>query len=64
MIRRPPRSTLLPYTTLFRSLYEQCLEFDFVARVRAERKFPTPAELVSQIESDVAIARVRLQEVV
>src|SRR5260221_7032838 len=23
MIRRPPRSTLFPYTTLFRSLYEQ-----------------------------------------
>src|SRR2546427_6935657 len=26
MIRRPPRSTLFPYTTLFRSL-EACLEF-------------------------------------
>src|SRR5256885_11774321 len=23
MIRRPPRSTLFPYTTLFRSLYQQ-----------------------------------------
>src|SRR5258708_31962074 len=23
MIRRPPRSTLFPYTTLFRSLYEE-----------------------------------------
>src|SRR2546426_12304217 len=23
MIRRPPRSTLFPYTTLFRSVYEQ-----------------------------------------
>src|SRR2546427_1740013 len=23
MIRRPPRSTLLPYTTLFRSVFEQ-----------------------------------------
>src|SRR5256885_10223546 len=23
MIRRPPRSTLFPYTTLFRSLYDQ-----------------------------------------
>src|SRR5256885_10476644 len=28
MIRRPPRSTLFPYTTLFRS--EQDLEFRFV----------------------------------
>src|SRR2546425_7232532 len=25
MIRRPPRSTLFPYTTLFRSLYLSCL---------------------------------------
>src|SRR3712207_7747260 len=25
MIRRPPRSTLFPYTTLFRSLYERAL---------------------------------------
>src|SRR2546427_6090934 len=25
MIRRPPRSTLFPYTTLFRSLYEKGL---------------------------------------
>src|SRR2546427_1894223 len=25
MIRRPPRSTLFPYTTLFRSLYAQAL---------------------------------------
>src|SRR2546427_4967727 len=28
MIRRPPRSTLFPYTTLFRSLEERC-EGDF-----------------------------------
>src|SRR5688572_32286720 len=26
MIRRPPRSTLFPYTTLFRSLYRAALE--------------------------------------
>src|SRR3712207_8487682 len=25
MIRRPPRSTLFPYTTLFRSIYIECL---------------------------------------
>src|SRR3712207_7430962 len=25
MIRRPPRSTLFPYTTLFRSLLDRCL---------------------------------------
>src|SRR2546427_9141306 len=27
MIRRPPRSTLFPYTTLFRSLYSPALKF-------------------------------------
>src|SRR3712207_7395824 len=26
MIRRPPRSTLFPYTTLFRSGFETCVE--------------------------------------
>src|SRR3712207_8710305 len=26
MIRRPPRSTLFPYTTLFRSIWEEYLE--------------------------------------
>src|SRR5689334_16297389 len=26
MIRRPPRSTLFPYTTLFRSRLERCVE--------------------------------------
>src|SRR5260221_1900749 len=25
MIRRPPRSTLFPYTTLFRSLFDTCV---------------------------------------
>src|SRR2546426_3637743 len=30
MIRRPPRSTLFPYTTLFRSLFETGLEIGFV----------------------------------
>src|SRR2546429_4191779 len=27
MIRRPPRSTLFPYTTLFRSVFEQSRQF-------------------------------------
>src|SRR3712207_6904890 len=33
MIRRPPRSTLFPYTTLFRS----CLEFDVIGRLGGGR---------------------------
>src|SRR2546430_4784374 len=37
MIRRPPRSTLFPYTTLFRSIREVC-------RIRfPERMFPASA---------------------
>src|SRR3712207_7307173 len=36
MIRRPPRSTLFPYTTLFRSL----------ARRRHDRRLGTPAGLL------------------
>src|SRR3712207_8281736 len=34
MIRRPPRSTLFPYTTLFRSLLLVALEVDRVGRPR------------------------------
>src|SRR3712207_8912348 len=36
MIRRPPRSTLFPYTTLFRSLRKH---FDLYANVRPARAF-------------------------
>src|SRR3712207_7989900 len=38
MIRRPPRSTLFPYTTLFRSRAAQDLGREGVPPVRAERK--------------------------
>src|SRR2546427_8509314 len=33
MIRRPPRSTLFPYTTLFRSLQDAALDSDRAASV-------------------------------
>src|SRR3712207_9517337 len=32
MIRRPPRSTLFPYTTLFRSHHERAVDLDLVER--------------------------------
>src|SRR2546430_17652270 len=41
MIRRPPRSTLFPYTTLFRSLPDRPsyqLDFDVVAKAAANAK--------------------------
>ena len=41
MIRRPPRSTLFPYTTLFRSVYEKLEEGIFLISL--------PEEFLSQI---------------
>src|SRR5688572_30997261 len=35
MIRRPPRSTLFPYTTLFRSL-QQVIHVDRLSRLRGQ----------------------------
>src|SRR5438132_9889323 len=40
MIRRPPRSTLFPYTTLFRSAHEKrgrLVEFDVASRLAAAK---------------------------
>src|SRR5256885_12153217 len=44
MIRRPPRSTLFPYTTLFRSAGEDAERFEEIVGA--------PDELVSRGESD------------
>src|SRR5258708_29441518 len=40
MIRRPPRSTLFPYTTLFRSPLKGMAEY------AADRKLPIPVRLI------------------
>src|SRR2546430_8576260 len=42
MIRRPPRSTLFPYTTLFRSLYTPGVQYHSYTR-------PEPIGVVGQI---------------
>src|SRR3712207_8434138 len=52
MIRRPPRSTLFPYTTLFRSwitrfLGDRYMEWGFKALQRAEGQPQTPARAVA-----------------
>src|SRR3989442_8023745 len=47
MIRRPPRSTLFPYTTLFRSE----LEFDSLLRVQAAHCEPEVADSGSDRKS-------------
>src|SRR2546429_1934191 len=57
MIRRPPRSTLFPYTTLFRSFFREALDFD--AQVGAvdviRRKAGEPREPLG----DLAASRCR-----
>src|SRR5256885_8895385 len=46
MIRRPPRSTLFPYTTLFRSTLKEVLDAERgeIQRLRALRKVDLPAD--------------------
>src|SRR3712207_7691417 len=42
MIRRPPRSTLFPYTTLFRSLFEDLRHQEHVFDARHARELNAP----------------------
>src|SRR3989442_15945513 len=49
MIRRPPRSTLFPYTTLFRSDLQAGIHFqkiEFAARIREEKLDGAGANIV------------------
>src|SRR2546426_12152032 len=70
MIRRPPRSTLFPYTTLFRSRLDDA-EHHREARVQArhtaearrtevERRLGDAKLEVGRLESDLALAAERL----
>src|SRR5687768_17974705 len=43
MIRRPPRSTLFPYTTLFRSRRERVPDFDSNGALKTKRRAVRPA---------------------
>src|SRR2546422_6928379 len=45
MIRRPPRSTLFPYTTLFRSPYKVVEASNGDARISVEGKLYSPPEI-------------------
>src|SRR5258708_23432925 len=71
MIRRPPRSTLFPYTTLFRSDYsagllsgtrEKTCEFTARLRDRAERVKEEPLRILAVIAGAAAVAGVRSEE--
>src|SRR2546425_3867976 len=45
MIRRPPRSTLFPYTTLFRSIHARGLDLEVGRIVRRARVDHVPSRL-------------------
>src|SRR5258707_4314129 len=49
MIRRPPRSTLFPYTTLFRSLFEEGLDVgDLLVQGGVDAAFEPAADLFEE----------------
>src|SRR2546430_8719990 len=48
MIRRPPRSTLFPYTTLFRSARGRAARFVAVLEPLARPRVPSPARRQSR----------------
>src|SRR3712207_8263276 len=59
MIRRPPRSTLFPYTTLFRSasLEDLCARHDYaLITLEYNNAFVAPRELASGRALDAATA--------
>src|ERR1044071_10046645 len=58
MIRRPPRSTLFPYTTLFRSesnIAEQCNPFSNYQTRRSLRSEEHTSELQSRVDISYAV---------
>src|SRR3712207_7365779 len=51
MIRRPPRSTRFPYTTLFRSLVDRLVDLGLVERIADGRlRVHDPALLVAGLQ--------------
>src|SRR3712207_6971457 len=58
MIRRPPRSTLFPYTTLFRSHHDLLL---VAARQRADRRLRRPATDVELLDPRLGVLRDRVE---
>src|SRR5438105_6265757 len=59
MIRRPPRSTLFPYTTLFRSLgdvHEEVVEYLDAGGVGRRRR-PRPSQRAALLEQQLAAGK-------
>src|SRR5256885_12229929 len=64
MIRRPPRSTLFPYTTLFRSRVFRRVVAHRPRRVAAEHRNRADHEELAQLQGDARIEqRLRRAEV-
>src|SRR2546426_6128126 len=60
MIRRPPRSTLFPYTTLFRSVYEALPGWQkSLSDVRRLAELPPPARAYLDRLQDLAHAPIQ-----
>src|SRR3712207_8733600 len=62
MIRRPPRSTLFPYTTLFRSALGEAEEVGRHALLLAREHRPRPAEADGDLVADEQHAELRSEE--
>src|SRR2546427_6984018 len=64
MIRRPPRSTLFPYTTLFRSLllHRQIAVMDPGLAAKAQVLDHLPAPLLHQLRRGWLVRQVRSEE--
>src|SRR2546430_14324908 len=56
MIRRPPRSTLFPYTTLFRSLLRLSIRMIETTRARTVSRPPTRDSRVAPSQALVPVA--------
>src|SRR3712207_8608466 len=68
MIRRPPRSTLFPYTTLFRSFSRSCrgcvcfMIISLAATLQAWRGRSNGYEVRVEIATDAVFERVTIEE--
>src|SRR3712207_8762316 len=65
MIRRPPRSTLFPYTTLFRSeaaAREEDEALDELPELGRDRDVAHLVSLAADAQEDLSVARLRSEE--
>src|SRR3712207_8033051 len=62
MIRPPPRSTLFPYTTLFRSVGERFLDADHLGRLGVADRHVVAHLLEGGLQSDLELLEPRSEE--